>query len=771
MQYIVYDKLRFDIDTLCSESSYFKGLKDFPSNEIEQDLTHRGESMLIILNFLTSKTIPEIKNSDIAYQILRLYDELLINDNMLHTHVTNLFEKHLNTCIDMYYIIENFNKEIKNNSNINYNNLTKKQKKSDQYTKKFYKHLEQWNNNKQNYLLDYLYNYEQNNAIFISQLSKITIQSYRYREFDKKKYYYSEQHYNSFIGSYNVVSDEIMHNNMILEKKEYFNSIYNDFIRSYEWINNCYNFDITVSNKFSNDEIYFENNKLVIKNTHILKKLLKNVKNKFKINIYTNYDYSSKYYTSFYEELSNLTCMIIYNNNIPIWYSEKNDDIILVNKENIFNAIKYGNINFLKNYINKISCDKTSNHYCFSAIEYNQIEIFELLKTEGFSIDIKTRYDGSSDSILEMFDLDTIIRLHQYGYIFDNKLCESAFKYKKHDIFKWAFLNNCISDYNKTIITVIYYYPNLDMLKWAHENGCPWDDNTINEIVKIKNPDMLKWAHENGCPWDDKTINEIVKIKNLDMLKWAHENGCPWDDNTINEIVKIKNPDMLKWAHENGCPWDDKTINEIVKIKNIDMLKWAHENGCPLGDITISRIMLFFLDSDTIKWAHENGYPWGDTTIREMYFFYELDILKLAYDNGCPWGDITITYLINENWGIKHNKQDGYEDDIALLIWAHDNACPWGDKLINDKNVNDLPNISKWACDNGCEIYDGYCSGYDYNSEDDYNNENDGCSICGNGGKGDRCCTCSPVRNSYFDNDNYYEREHDNDDQLRRSGD
>lgn len=45
--------------------------------------------------------------------------------------------------------------------------------------------------------------------------------------------------------------------------------------------------------------------------------------------------------------------------------------------------------------------------------------------------------------------------------------------------------------------------------------------------------------------------------------------------------------------------------------------------------------------------------------------------------------------------------------------------------------------------------------------------EEQGCMDCGKGGKGDIPCRCPPRRNPYFDDDNWYERDHDSWESLR----
>jgi len=205
MKSIIYDKQHFNIEKLCLKSDYFMGLKDFPSTEIEQDVTYRGEAMLIVLNFLTSQIIPEIKTPEIAYQILELNSELLINDDTLHKHITSLFENHLNTCIVMFYNIECINSKY--DTSWNYKSLTKKQKNSSEYMKNYYKKEEQWNNNKQNYLLDYNYDYNHNISRYSKACSNIWFKSiylksdYTDSESIWFKSIYSESIYNNFIDS------------------------------------------------------------------------------------------------------------------------------------------------------------------------------------------------------------------------------------------------------------------------------------------------------------------------------------------------------------------------------------------------------------------------------------------------------------------------------------------------------------------------------------------------------------------------------------------
>lgn len=51
--------------------------------------------------------------------------------------------------------------------------------------------------------------------------------------------------------------------------------------------------------------------------------------------------------------------------------------------------------------------------------------------------------------------------------------------------------------------------------------------------------------------------------------------------------------------------------------------------------------------------------------------------------------------------------------------------------------------------------------------ESDEDSEDQGCMDCGRGGKGDIGCRCPPRRNSYFDDDNWRQRDHDSWESLR----
>ena len=65
------------------------------------------------------------------------------------------------------------------------------------------------------------------------------------------------------------------------------------------------------------------------------------------------------------------------------------------------------------------------------------------------------------------------------------------------------------------------------MLKYLHENGYPWDERICESAARGGHLDVLKYAPENGCPWNELTCYQASVMGHLDVLKYARENGCP----------------------------------------------------------------------------------------------------------------------------------------------------------------------------------------------------------------------------------------------------
>ena len=753
MKYIIYNKQRFEIDKLCSKSEYFKGLKDFSSMEIEQDITHRGEPMLIILNFLTNKIIPDIKTPEIAYQLLELNDELLINDDTLIKHVKSLFEKHLNICIDMYYKIGeiNINRYIEKCNIKKLENLTYKQRRSKEYMKGFYKTEQimpefmklQTSNTKKNLhpgSRDLNNRYEQYFYKKQKELNKC-----------KDKDYFD---FNECVNFYSI---------------HLFNNSYYDytcFLNSYKWINNCYNFEIKINclnintinmiktifknvvNLFSISIKYRSSSCVSSENDfksiyqpqsndgerYNIEDLYKELNNLISITIYDKknkscYRYNSdgmyigelgfttkEGYDAFkaspdYEDLKKIsittkTAIYIFNNEYDVYeykqvyYSERNKESILtINNKTILNSIKDGNIKFLEHAINNFYIDKTNNYYCFTAIKNNQIKLFEWLIKEGFYIDKTNSYHCFSaikNNQIELFEL-----LKKEGFYIDKKdnyHCFSAIKNNQIKLFEWLKKEGFSTDItNKNIRRRGYI---LD------EKNCHYKEH----IYSISNY--------------EETL-EIIKMDDLNTIKRLHEYGYIFYDTFCEISFRYKKFDVVKWAFNNN--YNKKFRNccyEFAKIKNFDLLKFAKEKD-EIFDINVGLAILnhylqinTYYNEGTIKeWAKYNSEELINCKvlpdIEKLNIIIDdsnrktIDIFKWVIKNGCPWSGKNYSfgrqqvYLCNEV--VKLN-------NIELLKWMFENGCEWNNEtsieIIKIKNLD----MFKWAHENGCPMNQQTCA-------------------------------------------------------------
>jgi hypothetical protein len=127
----------FGLDLLASKYEYFESMKSFHSEEVI-DLSHRGVSMYIVLRLLLNDyDIDEVFFENID-NILNIYDEFVINNS----EIIQIVKDYCNKIIIGLCEMNKINSAIWRFYN---NKLTKKQKKSEQYSSNNWKSVKYLN--------------------------------------------------------------------------------------------------------------------------------------------------------------------------------------------------------------------------------------------------------------------------------------------------------------------------------------------------------------------------------------------------------------------------------------------------------------------------------------------------------------------------------------------------------------------------------------------------------------------------------------------------
>jgi len=408
----VFNGKLFDIKILSLKSEYFNGLQNFHSEQKSYDLTHRGEEMLYILNYLETDIISEINNSELLNKIVEIYDELLIDDeNKLISYIEELNYNHLKICINMFDKIENANNKFKK---LLYNiiNFSRSTKLTNLLIK--IKNSFKLKNNYLNYFNDL----QKNNKILC--------------DFIKIKEALNNRNIIRAL-SLRIDFDNFCFKKYLITDEEWVN-----FTISKEWLNNL------------NNIVLDENNFGLIKIVKFLN--FNNIRN---IIIYNNNKYINLGYTEHDEyklcELfinnKKINYISIFNCNKKILYFEKkNDEINIFNKQNILKAIEEGNIRFIKDTFEnlQINFEKDIDYY-YTCIINNQLKILEEFKKykeihyNNYLIKNNILNREKTCNIIEKNDINILNNFNSENIKLNNTLCELFLKSDDINIFKWSY--------------------------------------------------------------------------------------------------------------------------------------------------------------------------------------------------------------------------------------------------------------------------------------------------------------------------------------------
>jgi|SaaInlStandDraft_7_1057024.scaffolds.fasta_scaffold00958_9 hypothetical protein len=181
---ILINDTYYDLKLLSEKCDYFKSMYNFEQRE-EIDLSHRGKSYEIIIKILLDEYIYDEDYIIYIDEIMDLKNELMIENNVKIKSI----EEMCNCMILAIGEIDKLNISIWRHQN---NKLTKKQKNSEQYSKKYWKNIR---------YLDLSFSYNVNKNI--------------YEENDSLK----KDRYEGILN-FNIIKDAYMYSN-ILKKSNY----------------------------------------------------------------------------------------------------------------------------------------------------------------------------------------------------------------------------------------------------------------------------------------------------------------------------------------------------------------------------------------------------------------------------------------------------------------------------------------------------------------------------------------------------------------------
>jgi len=224
----------------------------------------------------------------------------------------------------------------------------------------------------------------------------------------------------------------------------------------------------------------------------------------------------------------------------------------------------------------------------------------------------------------------------------------------------------------------------------VRENGCPWDEETCQAALEVKNYEILDYAIDNGCPLNSILIELVAWTGPLPLFEYLHVNGAPWSVRTCSIAAINGKMDFLMYARNHGCPWDVTTCTAAVKSEKFKCLRYVVENGCPMTTTAPVEEAAMLGNFQFFKYLHEHRCPWSEdicislaiqilkflqitpvdsTCYEEKIFMHkqQLECLVYAWKNGCPWPDGTCFA------GSGNGRMD-------CLVSEPDHDCMWDSK-------------------------------------------------------------------------------------------
>lgn len=306
---------------------------------------------------------------------------------------------------------------------------------------------------------------------------------------------------------------------------------------------------------------------------------------------------------------------------------------------------------------------------------------------------------------------------------------------------------------NKSVFNAIVLAGNIEMLEWYAKGNHPLSVVNTN-AVENGNLHVLNWLHKHTC-LSDKILYKAMDSKRWDIFKWGITNGYRiqkmktfyfrYDESSDESSDESPRYNNHRRAELYALQKKALTCTTLAKHAQWDLLQFAHDElHCEMDAHTFTEIAKRG-EFENIQWAHKQECPWDVKTCAAIASRNDLPMLQWAHENGCPWDARTCAEI-------------ALHDNLPMLQWARNNGCPWDGRVCVNAARKQNTDVLYWARRNHCDTRE-------------FDQEFGGCSGCGKGGYDDVPCRCDKTYNSYFDDDNWRQREADNSDEARRWND
>ena len=384
-------------------------------------------------------------------------------------------------------------------------------------------------------------------------------------------------------------------------------------------------------------------------------------------------------------------------------------------KVNLSKLVERGHLHVLKYLHEELHYFLGLQRYCYSAIQYGQIEILEWLDRSnvmkisslhfGYMDNGTLTENGYCEYAIKSGNVDVLDWLQEMGYeITSPDAFADAIRSKSTDMIQYCFdvglasfygIDSDIKETNSVEVFRLMFElgfrfwgirkwcdeynmeNSFEIIKFLRSISVPWDDYIMKDIVANGTLEMIQYAHNDGCPWTTSGAEYEYLLNShrwsLDKFDYLVENGCIIDYldyyDLINTLRRKRELVLLQYFVGKNASFDNRLFREILNewCSNVwtEGLSYLLEKGKDVNNFkSIEEACHKRTNITRIKYFHSLGLPWCLDTSRKNQFLSEiacyndLKDVQWAHDNGCNGGNL-VKY-IKEEWekdGIRHRDQ------------------------------------------------------------------------------------------------------------------
>jgi hypothetical protein len=186
-------------------------------------------------------------------------------------------------------------------------------------------------------------------------------------------------------------------------------------------------------------------------------------------------------------------------------------------------------------------------------------------------------------------DLSVLQWMHKQGCPYSESTLGVAASWRNTDVLEWLINIKCPMSV-WTCRVAIAANCKLDNLMWLRCHGCPWDGDVLDAAtLHIDNLVIIKYLLEEKCPWNNATLDYIIRRGKVPLLKVFHEANVKFDESHFHLAIAFRRPiEILQYLLRCiSSSWDASTFNLALCGENLSLLKWLKEEGCALSKLKI----------------------------------------------------------------------------------------------------------------------------------------------------------------------------------------